>query len=143
MQLFGIPYIIAPMEAEAQCAELLHLGLVDGIVTDDSDVFLFGGSRIYKNMFSQQKYVECYLLQDLEKNMRLDREKLIDLAILLGSDYTEGLSGVGVVNAMEILNEFPGEKGLEHFRDWWLEVQNGINKPDNESDFKRKFVSIH
>ncbi|PKC60854.1 PIN domain-like protein [Rhizophagus irregularis] len=139
LQLFGIPYIIAPMEAEAQCAELLHLGLVDGIVTDDSDVFLFGGSRIYKNMFSQQKYVECYLLQDLEKNMRLDREKLINLAILLGSDYTEGLSGVGVVNAMEILNEFPGEKGLEHFRDWWLEVQNGINKPDNESDFKRKF----
>lgn len=128
-----------PMEAEAQCAELLHLGLVDGIVTDDSDVFLFGGSRIYKNMFSQQKYVECYLLPDLEKNMRLDREKLINLAILLGSDYTEGLSGVGVVNAMEILNEFPGEKGLEHFRDWWLEVQNGINKPDNESDFKKKF----
>ncbi|GBC08512.1 hypothetical protein RclHR1_08180006 [Rhizophagus clarus] len=140
LQLFGIPYITAPMEAEAQCAELLHLGLVDGIVTDDSDVFLFGGSRIYKNMFSQQKYVECYLLQDLEKHMKLDREKLINLAILLGSDYTEGITGVGVVNAMEILNEFPGEKGLEHFRDWWLDVQNGINKLDNESDFKKKFL---
>ncbi|RIA82650.1 hypothetical protein C1645_743635 [Glomus cerebriforme] len=140
LQLFGIPYITAPMEAEAQCAELLHLELVDGIVTDDSDVFLFGGSRIYKNMFSQQKYVECYLLQDLEQNMRLNREKLINLAMLLGSDYTEGLSGVGVVSAMEILNEFPGEKGLEHFRDWWLEVRNGTNKPDNyESDFKKKF----
>ncbi|CAG8493563.1 14833_t:CDS:2 [Funneliformis mosseae] len=140
LQLFGIPYIIAPMEAEAQCAELLRLELVDGIVTDDSDVFLFGGTRVYKNMFNQQKYVELYLLQDLEQHMGINREKLIHLAILLGSDYTEGLPGIGVVSAIEILNEFPGEKGLEHFRDWWLDVQNGTSGPENnESDFKKKF----
>ena len=64
LKLFGLPYITAPMEAEAQCAELVTLGLVDGIVTDDSDCFLFGGTRIYKNMFNQAKFVECYLTSD-------------------------------------------------------------------------------
>ena len=46
--MFGLPYIIAPVEAEAQCAWLDEHGLVDGVVTDDNDVFLFGGQHIYR-----------------------------------------------------------------------------------------------
>ena len=113
LRLFGLPYITAPMEAEAQCAELVTLGLVDGIVTDDSDTFLFGGTRIYKNMFNQSKFVECFLSNDLEKEYALDRVKLIQFAHLLGSDYTEGIPGVGPVTAMEIITEF---KDLDEYR---------------------------
>jgi DNA excision repair protein ERCC-5 len=46
--MFGLPYIIAPQEAEAQCAWLDCAGLVDGVVTDDNDVFLFGAQRVYR-----------------------------------------------------------------------------------------------
>ena len=138
LRLFGLPYITAPMEAEAQCAELVRLGLVDGIVTDDSDCFLFGGTRVYKNMFNQAKFVECYLLPDLEKEFDLTRSKLIGIAQLLGSDYTEGLPGVGPVTALEILSEFPD---LPDFRNWWTGVQDGsVPKADDAPHpFRRKF----
>ncbi|KAL1986798.1 hypothetical protein VTN96DRAFT_5663 [Rasamsonia emersonii] len=137
LRLFGLPYITAPMEAEAQCAELVSLGLVDGIVTDDSDIFLFGGTRVYKNMFNQSKYVECYLAQDLEKEYALDRKKLIQFAHLLGSDYTEGIPGVGPVTALEIVTEFGS---LEEFRDWWTQVQRGADIPnDPHAGFRKKF----
>ncbi|KAF7546242.1 hypothetical protein G7Z17_g8581 [Cylindrodendrum hubeiense] len=141
LRLFGIPYITAPMEAEAQCAELVNLGLVDGIVTDDSDTFLFGGTRVYKNMFNSNKFVECYLGVDLEKELSLSREQLISLAQLLGSDYTEGLPGVGPVTAVEILSEFPGKSGLDNFREWWQAVQSQSRPKaaDNSSSFRRKF----
>ncbi|KAK0271834.1 DNA repair protein rad2 [Friedmanniomyces endolithicus] len=139
LRLFGLPYITAPMEAEAQCAELVKLGLVDGIVTDDSDCFLFGGTRVYKNMFNQAKFVECYLASDLEREFGLTRGKLISVAELLGSDYTEGLAGVGPVTALEILGEFGGS--LVGFREWWTGVQmNTITKEDDKSNtFRKKF----
>jgi len=142
LRLFGIPYITAPMEAEAQCAELVHLGLVEGIITDDSDVFLFGGNRVFRNMFNQSKTVECFLPSDLVRELGLDRGTLVRLAYLLGSDYTEGLVGVGPVVAMELVKEFPGEDGLERFAEWWRTVQNGRDKKDNDaSKFRKSFVS--
>ena len=138
LKLFGLPYVTAPMEAEAQCAELVSLGIVDGIVTDDSDVFLFGGTRVYKNMFNQAKFVECYLSSDLEKEYSLDRQKLIRIAHLLGSDYTEGLPNVGPVTALEILSEF---ETLEQFSEWWGTVQMGqkLSAEDSANPFRRKF----
>ena len=45
----------------------------------------------------------------------LTRDHLIVLAYLLGSDYVEGVEGVGVVSAMELLRDFPGD-GLEPLR---------------------------
>ncbi|KAG6032499.1 hypothetical protein E4U19_007415 [Claviceps sp. Clav32 group G5] len=159
LRLFGIPYITAPMEAEAQCAELVRLGLVDGIITDDSDTFLFGGTRVYKNMFNSNKFVECYLGVDLENELSLSREQLIALAQLLGSDYTDGLPGIGPVTALEILSEFPGPDGLDRFREWWTRVQSlphataaaaatapeaGIEaSPSPSATFARKFHKAH
>jgi DNA excision repair protein ERCC-5 len=121
LRLFGIPYIDAPAEAEAQCAFLNQKGLVDGVISNDSDVFLFGAVRVYRNVFDQKRYVEKYDSSYLESGLGLSRERLIILAMLLGSDYTDGVNGIGIVNALEILSAFPnGIKGLEEFRDWIL-----------------------
>ncbi|KAB5594857.1 DNA repair protein UVH3 [Ceratobasidium theobromae] len=148
LRLFGVPFVNAPMEAEAQCAFLAQRGLVEGVITDDSDVFLFGAARVFRNMFNQSKTVECFLAADLERELGLDRETLIGLAYLLGSDYTDGLPGVGPVVAMEIMKEFPGESGLHDFRNWWRKVQVGKDtaadlKSQFRKRFKKKFTSLH
>ncbi|KAA8903844.1 hypothetical protein FN846DRAFT_779885 [Sphaerosporella brunnea] len=142
LTLFGLPYITAPMEAEAQCAELVKLGLVDGIVTDDSDVFLFGGTRVYRYMFNDKQTVQCYLLSDLEKELSLDQHRLIAAAQLLGSDYTDGIPGIGPVSAIELLAEFAASGGLASFKAWWARVQSGTETPADlaaASKFRKKF----
>ncbi|CCD23121.1 ssDNA endodeoxyribonuclease RAD2 NDAI_0B00870 [Naumovozyma dairenensis CBS 421] len=131
---FGIPFIVAPMEAEAQCAELLHLNLVDGIVTDDSDVFLFGGSKVYKNMFHEKNYVEFYDSASILRNIGLDRINMIEMAQLLGSDYTNGVKGMGPVSSLEIIAEFGN---LRKFKEWYEEGQFNEKKQENESKFEK------
>uniref|UniRef100_A0A8C8BGS6 ERCC5 protein n=1 Tax=Otus sunia TaxID=257818 RepID=A0A8C8BGS6_9STRI len=140
LRLFGIPYVEAPMEAEAQCALLDLTDQTSGTITDDSDVWLFGARHVYKNFFSQNKYVEYYQYVDFQNQLGLDRSKLINLAYLLGSDYTEGIPNVGFVTAMEILNEFPGH-GLEpllKFTEWWNEAQKNKKLRPNPHDTKVK-----
>lgn len=66
LQLFGVPWVMAPMEAEAQCAFLDSAGLTQGTITDDSDIWLFGARKVYKNFFNQKKYVLQFQAQDIQ-----------------------------------------------------------------------------
>ncbi len=109
LQLFGLPWIVAPSEAEAQCAFLDMIGLSNGTITDDSDVWVFGGQRVYKNFFNQDRHCEYFSAADVAKHFGLSRDKLINLALMTGSDYTDGIESVGPVSALEILAEFPGQ----------------------------------
>ncbi|KAG4056224.1 hypothetical protein PC123_g8731 [Phytophthora cactorum] len=118
LRLFGVPFLVSPMEAEAQCAALEQLGLVDGVITDDSDIFPFGGQRVYKNIFHHQKFVEAFSARDIERELGFSREQIIALALLLGSDYTDGVRGIGIVNATEIAAAYPGVEGLREFKEW-------------------------
>ncbi|XP_049856798.1 DNA excision repair protein ERCC-5 homolog [Schistocerca gregaria] len=129
LQLFGIPYVIAPMEAEAQCAFLDAVSLTDGTITDDSDIWLFGGQNVYKNFFNQKKHVLQFKAAEIQRYFRLTRRQLIVLALLVGSDYTTGLSGIGPVTALEIISAFPCgnedsveaiTRGLRKFREWLI-----------------------
>jgi len=132
LQLFGVPWIVAPGEAEAQCAFLDESGLANGIITDDSDVWVFGGKNVFKNFFNRDKYCESFCLNEITKHFGLTREKMIQVAMLTGSDYTEGILDIGPVTSMEILAEFPGEgiDPLIQFAQWSKEVNGKLKLAD-------------
>lgn len=140
LKLFGIPYVNSPSEAEAQCALLDTINLIDGTITDDSDIWLFGAKRVYKNFFERNRDVLFFTQTDIERRFSLDRSKLIAVALLTGSDYTEGIKSVGVVTALEILGEFKEEdsfKSLQKFREWWDAAQQQTVAP-SETKIKQQ-----
>ncbi|CAI5492311.1 unnamed protein product, partial [Closterium sp. Naga37s-1] len=118
LQQCGVPYIIAPMEAEAPCAWLAQHGVVDAVVSDDCDALLFGAPTLWRHLFSDRHYVEVYRAEDVQRELGLSRRHLVRMAMLLGCDYTPGISGIGVVNAIEVIHAFPGARGLQRFRHW-------------------------
>ena len=62
--------MISPTEAEAQCAALELAGKSDGTISDDSDIFLFGSKRVYRNIFDFKMEAEEYTSDAVKRKLR-------------------------------------------------------------------------
>ena len=111
---FGIPWVSAPADAEAQCAFLCQAGLVDGVISDDSDTLIYGSPVVFRHLYLGDSTVEIFKLNSLG----FSQPELISMALLLGCDFTEGVRGIGPVNATEIVRHYSGLVGLARLREW-------------------------
>ncbi|CAI4577232.1 AAC_collapsed_G0032600.mRNA.1.CDS.1 [Saccharomyces cerevisiae] len=104
--LMGIPYIIAPTEAEAQCAELAKKGKVYAAASEDMDTFCYRTPFLLRHLtFSEAKKEPIHEI-DTELVLRgldLTIEQFVDLCIMLGCDYCESIRGVGPVTALKLI----------------------------------------
>ena len=91
LTMMGIPYIVAPEEADSQCAYLAKNGLVDAVFTEDMDILTFGAPKIVRNLTSHKIEITEINLETLLKTLDLNQEQFIEFCILLGSDYNEGI----------------------------------------------------
>jgi len=106
----GIEYIRAPGEAEEYCAFLSNRGIVDYVLTEDTDALTFGAKKVLFN----NKGVN-YLLCELDivlKELNLSQNEFIDFCILCGCDYLPGIPKIGPVNSLKIIQKY---KSLDSF----------------------------
>jgi len=114
----GIAWIQAPSEGEAQASFMASKGDVWAVASQDHDSLLFGTPRMIKNLAitgrrklpRRNTYVEVEpKLIDLAKvleELSLTREQLIDLGILIGTDFNpDGVKGIGPKTALKLLHE--------------------------------------
>src|SRR5437899_12871337 len=123
LTLLGIPWIQAPSEGEAEAAFLARQGRVWAAGSKDYDSLLFGAPRLLRFLAvasseflpsaGRSRAVPPELL-DLEENLRLlglSREQLIDVAILVGTDFNEGVKGIGPKTAVKRIREWKSLEG--------------------------------
>ncbi|KAL7988069.1 hypothetical protein Chor_006988 [Crotalus horridus] len=128
LECLGMPWIQAAGEAEAMCAYLNANGYVDGCITNDGDIFLYGAQTVYRNFTMNVKdpHVDCYLISDIEEKLGCSRESLIGLAILLGCDYLpKGVPGVGKEQVLKLIKTLKGQSLLQRFESWKDHLQSG------------------
>ncbi|XP_041105758.1 flap endonuclease GEN homolog 1 [Polyodon spathula] len=127
LDCLGVPWVTAAGEAEAMCAYLNAHGYVDGCITNDGDVFLYGGQTVYRNFTINMKdpQLDCYRVSRIKSELGLERETLVGLAILLGCDYLpKGIPGVGKEQSMKLIETLKGETLLQRFKQWKDEFQD-------------------
>lgn len=108
LALMGVPYIEAPCEAEAQCAELVKGGKVYGTATEDMDGLTFGTNVLLRHMtYSEARKmpIKEFNLEKVLSGLQMNRDEFIDLCILLGCDYCESIRGIGPKRAVELIKQ--------------------------------------
>ncbi len=118
LSLLGVPWVQAPSEGEAQAAYMAMKGDAWAVASQDYDSLLFGAPRLVRNLTvsgrrklpNKPVYVsiepELVELMEVLRENGLTREMLVDLGILIGTDFNpEGFKGVGPKKALKILKE--------------------------------------
>ncbi len=144
LELMGIPWIQSPSEGEAQCSYMCKKNDVFATGSQDFDGVLFGSPRLVRNLSvsgrkklpGKEVYIEVkpqlIELKNVLQELNLTREQLIIIGLLIGTDYNEGVKGVGQKTALKLVREhkaldkllttveFPGEIDIERVYNFFL-----------------------
>lgn len=118
LDLMGIPSIQAPSEGEATAANLCRNGVVDYAASQDYDSLLFGAPRLARNVTISGKrklpnrnmrvdvIPETVVLEDVLSSNGITREQLIEIAMILGTDFNHpDFKGIGPKTALKLVKK--------------------------------------
>lgn len=106
LQHFGLPYIVSRGEAETLMAHLCKEDIIDGCISEDTDVLACGGKIFIRNVSSDNNSIDEYCLEGILANLDLDYFQFIDVCILCGSDYTGKIGGMGPQTAYKMIKKY-------------------------------------
>jgi flap endonuclease-1 len=130
LTLLGIPYIQAPSEGEAAAAQLTQSNIAFACASQDYDSLLFGAKRLIRNLTISGKrkvpnrnvYVdiepEIIQQQQLLNETGLNLEQLVDVGIMIGTDFNPGgIPRIGPKTALKLVQEYSKLEKIEKIED--------------------------
>lgn len=115
VRLMGIPVVRGLSEGEAQGARLIQDEHAVGLVSEDQDSLLFGCPKVYHHLAFKEEFCTVTNLGDQLNRWGLTRRQLIDLALLVGTDYNEGIKGIGPKRALQLIQEYKQLENIPEF----------------------------
>lgn len=155
LNLLGIPWVQAPSEGEAQAAHMASCHDVWATNSRDYDSILFGSPRLVRYLtISGEEWLpskrkarkllpELIDLIDFLEYIGLTREQLIDLSILIGTDFNNGIKGIGPKTALKLMKKHSRLEGLpvkikESLPDHFQAIRDFYLNPPITDDYSLK-----
>jgi len=152
----GLPVIQAPGEGEAQAALIANENNAWASASQDFDSLLFGSTKLVRNITvsgrrklpNKQIYIlvepELIELQKTLEQLEITREQLVEVGLMIGTDFNFGIKGIGPKKALEAVKEGKTVDDIAKEMQTELEVdseqlRNIFLKPNVTSDYKVEF----
>ncbi|KAI8873909.1 putative exonuclease [Ramicandelaber brevisporus] len=110
LQRRNIEYMVAPYEADAQLVYLEKIGFISAIITEDSDMIVFGAIRLVLKMDKEGSAVQfnrelMWSTSDIDLK-QWNSDKFRKMCILSGCDYLPNIPGIGLKRAHGLMIKF-------------------------------------
>lgn len=109
----GIDYIISESEAEATCVYLNKHGIVDCVLSDDTDIIAYGCIVSVNKINTVEEDFYTINFQELLLELDLSRDSFVDLCILLGCDFNTNVKGIGPEKSYKLIKEYKSIEEIE------------------------------
>ena len=148
LELMGVPYIQAKGECEAQASYMVEKGDAWAVGSQDYDCILFGAPRMVRNLTitGGKANLEIINLEKVLKDLEITREQMVDIAILVGTDFNIGVKGIGAKTGLKLIKEHDNIFNVLEKQNIQLEVEpeilrNIFLKHEVVSDYKLQWSS--
>lgn len=149
LEIFGFPCITAPMEAETLCGILCKKGIVDAVMTDDTDIFIYGCPITLRKLDFKTETFDQIKYSDVLETMHFTSSQFLDFCIMCGVDYNKNISGISTKKSYDYITKYKNIDNIpnldttilnhvkcrELFQD--LDVSNIIIPPTRTIDIDR------
>jgi flap endonuclease-1 len=148
LRLMGLPTVQAPSEGEAQAAHMAATSpVIWAAASKDYDSLLFGAPRLVrfltisgKEFLPSQGTFRPIVPEAIELDRLLDgwgisREGLVDLAMLVGTDFNQGIKGIGPKKALTLVRQHGRIENMPE------EVRQALGDPETVDEVRRIFLN--
>lgn len=117
LDAIGIPYVQSPSEGEAQASYMVKKGDAYATGSQDFDCLLVGSPILIRNLTSSSRRKlpgkEAYTKVNPEqirlktnlKKLGITQKQLVDMAILIGTDFNDGIKGIGPKKSLNLIKK--------------------------------------
>lgn len=110
--LLEVPYYDAPLEAETMCADLCKRGLVDAVLSEDTDVIAYDSPVFLSKIDTTNETCIRVCPSAIKEALELETSELLDLCIMCGTDYNKNIFRVGPEKAYKYLLQHRTIEGI-------------------------------
>jgi flap endonuclease-1 len=148
LRLMGVPTVQAPSEGEAQAAHMAAASPgIWAAASKDYDSLLFGATRLVRFLtISGKEFLpsqgtfrpivpETIELGRLLEGWGITREALVDLAILVGTDFNDGIKGIGPKRALTLVQKHDRIENMPEG------IRIGVGEPETVDEIRRIFLN--
>ena len=113
-EILNIPYFNAPMEAETCCADLCKRGLVDAVMSEDTDVLAYSTPVFLTKIdVFNDKCIRIHH-EEVIKALEFTKEQFLDLCIMFGCDYNKNIPKIGPETSYKYIRKYGSIDEIEN-----------------------------